>query len=136
MAPGESAVDRPQLARTLVRAAREVTARAETVLKPEGLTFDQWMVLDTMAIEDGLSMAELADRTLITGPTLTRLVDRLVSQALAYREVAPADRRKVQVHLSKRGQQRHERIVPLMAEMEQELLSGRSALPAALESLF
>ncbi|KAA5830076.1 MarR family transcriptional regulator [Saccharopolyspora hirsuta] len=123
------------LAGPLVRAARAVVATVEQVLKPEGLTFDQWLVLDTLATEGGLAMAELAERTTTPGPTLTRLVDRLVSTALLYREVDPADRRKVLVHLSRRGQSEHRRIAPQVATAERELLTGLRASTGLLESL-
>ncbi|WP_010694869.1 hypothetical protein [Saccharopolyspora spinosa] len=37
----------PPLTRTLARAARAVTASVEQVVRPEGLTFDQWLVVET-----------------------------------------------------------------------------------------
>ncbi|MER7076865.1 DNA-binding transcriptional regulator, MarR family [Saccharopolyspora kobensis] len=123
------------LAGPLVRAARAVVADVEQVLKPEDLTFDQWLVLDALATDSGLAMAELAERTATPGPTLTRLVDRLVTNALLYREVDPADRRKVLVHLSRRGQHAHRRIAPRVAAVERELLTGLRSGAGLLDSL-
>ncbi|MGC7100979.1 MarR family transcriptional regulator [Amycolatopsis lurida] len=120
------------LTRALTRALRVVTASVEEVLRPENLTVDQWLVLDALARERGLSMAELATRTLATGPTLTRVVDRLVSTAVAYREVDAEDRRRVRVYLGPRGRAAHRRLAPRVAEAEAELLGsaeeGRIAL--------
>ncbi|MBN6039607.1 MarR family transcriptional regulator [Amycolatopsis sp. 195334CR] len=110
------------LTRALTRALRAVTARVEEVLRPENLTLDQWLVLDALARERGLSMADLATRTLATGPTLTRVVDRLVSTAVAYREVDAEDRRRVRVYLGPRGKAAHRRLAPKVAEAEAELL--------------
>ncbi|MGP4019261.1 MarR family transcriptional regulator [Saccharopolyspora sp. 5N708] len=134
MAAGNVAAG-PALTRALTRAARAVTASVEQVLKPEGLTFDQWLVVETLAAEGGLAMADLAERTTTTGPTLTRVVDRLVTTALLYREVDQTDRRKILVHLSRRGQATHRRIAPKVAELEQNLLHTLKTNPNLLETL-
>ncbi|WP_033294700.1 MarR family winged helix-turn-helix transcriptional regulator [Amycolatopsis jejuensis] len=109
------------LIRTLTRTAREVTLRIEPLLKAEGLTLDGWLVLDALAAGDGLTMTELAGRTLVTGPTLTRVVDRLVTTAAAYREVDVEDRRRVRVYLAPRGRSAHQRASAKLAEVEREL---------------
>ncbi|AXB42820.1 MarR family transcriptional regulator [Amycolatopsis albispora] len=123
------------LTRALTRALRTVTARVEQVLKPENLTLDQWLVLDALARERGLSMADLATRTLATGPTLTRVVDRLVTTAAAYREVDAEDRRRVRVYLGPRGRAAHRRLAPKVAEAEAELLGRTGDGPAVLALL-
>ncbi|AGM04470.1 MarR family transcriptional regulator [Amycolatopsis keratiniphila] len=103
---------------SLTRAARAVAARVEQVLAKEGLTLDQWLVLDALSGKGGLAMADLADRTLATAPTLTRVVDKLVTTAQAYREVDAADRRRVLVHLSARGRATYRRVAAKVAEVE------------------
>ncbi|OXM43536.1 MarR family transcriptional regulator [Amycolatopsis alba] len=103
---------------SLTRAARAVAAMVEQVLAKEGLTLDQWLVLDALSGKGGLAMADLADRTLATAPTLTRVVDKLVTTAQAYREVDAADRRRVLVHLSARGRATHRRVAAKVSEVE------------------
>jgi DNA-binding MarR family transcriptional regulator len=123
------------LLRTLTRTARAVTLRIEPLLKADGLTLDGWLVLDALAAGDGLTMTELAGRTLVTGPTLTRVVDRLVTTAAAYREVDAEDRRRVRVYLAPRGRSAHQRATARLAEVERELdpagevLGGLAKLP-------
>ncbi|WP_010694867.1 MarR family transcriptional regulator [Saccharopolyspora spinosa] len=80
-------------------------------------------------------MAALAERAMITGPTLTRLVDRLVTMALVYREVDQADRRKVLVYLTRRGQVVHRRVASKVAEVERNLLGGLKSSADILEAL-
>lgn len=48
-------------------------------------------------------MTQLRELTGLTGPTLTRVVDHLIANALAHREVDPLDRRRVLVHVSVDG---------------------------------
>lgn len=123
------------LARTLSRAARSVTVRVEPILKSEALTFDQWLVIDVLAGERGLVMSELAAQTMVTGPTLTRVVDRLVGTAAVYREVDPTDRRRVRVHLSSRGRDAHRRVRTRLDRLERELLDHARASEAVLDTL-
>ncbi|WP_410604117.1 MarR family transcriptional regulator [Amycolatopsis sp. lyj-90] len=111
----------PSLTGSLTRAARAVAALVDQVLAKEGLTLDQWLVLDALSGKGGLAMADLADRTLTTGPTLTRVVDKLVTTAQAYREVDAADRRRVLVHLSARGRATHRRVAAKVTEVEARL---------------
>lgn len=119
----------------LAMAMRTVTSRVEAVLKPEGVSLDQWLVIEALARQRGLTMAELATRTMATGPTLTRVVDRLVSTATAYREVDAEDRRKVRVYLSPRGRLAHRRIAAKVRKVERDLLDRTTDPASALELL-
>jgi DNA-binding MarR family transcriptional regulator len=124
-----------RLVRAVTRAARAVTARIEPTLRAEGLTVDQWLVLDALAGSRGVAMADLAASTLVTGPTLTRVVDRLVLTALAFREVDAADRRRVRVYLSPRGRTAHRRVGAKLAELERALLAGIDRPEPLLDAL-
>ncbi|WP_020674199.1 MarR family winged helix-turn-helix transcriptional regulator [Amycolatopsis nigrescens] len=123
------------LTRALTRAVRAVTAKVEEVLKSDGLSLDQWLVIEALAEQRGLSMADLATRTMATGPTLTRVVDRLVSTATVYREVDPEDRRRVRVYLGPRGRAAYKRIAPKVADVEAELLTRTGDAPTAIRFL-
>jgi DNA-binding MarR family transcriptional regulator len=122
------------LVRELTRATRAVTARVEPVLKAEGLTLDQWLATDVLAGSAGATMTELAVATALTGPTLTRVVDRLVMLALVFREVDNADRRRVRVYLSPRGRATHRRLAAQLAELERTVLA-RVSTPNVLTAL-
>lgn len=87
---------------------------------PQALTLDQWLVLDALR-GSGQTMTDLAERTCITGPTLTRIIDRLVSIAAVYRELDAGDRRKVRVHLSARGRGLHEQSSTILAAIEDDV---------------
>ncbi|TYQ02046.1 UNVERIFIED_ORG: DNA-binding MarR family transcriptional regulator [Gordonia westfalica J30] len=70
-----------------------------------GLTLDQWLVLELLVDNSGtgLAMSDIRADTGLVGATLTRTVDKLVSNALAHREVDPHDRRRVVMHASRDG---------------------------------
>jgi DNA-binding MarR family transcriptional regulator len=63
----------------------------------------QLRVLMILRTEDGLSARMLADRLKVTPPTLTRIMDRLVSNSLVRREVDDDDRRLVRHRLTETG---------------------------------
>ncbi|HLV05887.1 MarR family transcriptional regulator [uncultured Georgenia sp.] len=112
--------------------AAGMRTRAEAVLRSHGLSYDAWRVLQSLAADGPQPMRQLRESTRITGPTLTRVVDRLAETALVYRNVDAADRRRVVVHLSDRGRAVHETLRPDLARLEQEALAPLSADEAAL----
>ena len=124
-------VTEPGLVRVLVRAARVVAGYLEPILRDAGLTLDQWLAIDALHAAGGLTMTELAAATSLTGPTLTRVVDRLVLTAAVFREVDGLDRRKVRVYLGPRGRATHRKLSPKLAEAERTLMA-RADSPATL----
>ena len=46
---------------------------------------EQWRILKVLSDGKGHSMGELAEAVLLNHPTLTKMIDRMVSDALVYR---------------------------------------------------
>ena len=101
--PASSAFVLQELAQLLSQAERGVTRQLGRVLEEEGSSVEQWRTLALLA--DGVShpMSEIAEFALLPAPTLTRLIDRMVADNLAYRKADPEDRRRVLVHITPRG---------------------------------
>ncbi|MBF6454618.1 MarR family transcriptional regulator [Nocardia cyriacigeorgica] len=110
----------PSLTTLLLTTTRELTAAVEGHLSDTGLGIDDWLVIATLATEPELTMTELRHRTLTSAPTLSRVTDRLVSRALLFREVDAADRRRVRLHLTKRGAELHQKLDPVIRAAERE----------------
>ena len=79
----------------LLQAARRMGGELARLLDPHGVTVDQWRILDVLADGEGRTMGDLADTAGLTGPTLTKAVDRLVERGLVYRRQDDVDRRRV-----------------------------------------
>src|SRR5215472_14966119 len=92
------------LAYLLAQANREINRQLELRLSKEGVPVEQWRILKVLSDGDGHSMGELADAVLLNHPTLTKMIDRMVSDTLVYRVQDPNDRRKVLMFSSDRGQ--------------------------------
>ena len=83
-----------------------------------------------LAARDGQAMGELAEGVLVDSPTLTKIIDRMVTNALVYRAPEPRDRRKVLIFLSTKGRTLHSRLVGLVEAPESDLvgrLDGKEA---------
>ena len=72
-------------------------------LTAEGVSLDQWRLMKVLSESGGLPMGKLAEELALNLPTLTKLVDRMVQEALVYRVPDPNDRRKVRMFLSDKG---------------------------------
>jgi DNA-binding MarR family transcriptional regulator len=99
-----------RLAQLLSQAERGVTRQLGRLLEDESCTVEQWRTL--MLLADGLShpMSEIAEFALVPAPSLTRLIDRMVADNLAYRKADPRDRRRVLVRITPRGRSLQKRL--------------------------
>ena len=113
----------PPLVRLLGQVERRVSRQLESTLAREKLTVDQWRVLDLLSEGPGRTMSQIASATGVPGPTLTKIVDKLVDAAAVYRLVDPRDRRRVLAFISESGQILHERLGPDVAVAETAALT-------------
>lgn len=111
-------IDSPSAVVALLQATKAIVSSLTSIGSEFDLTCDDVLVLDALARHGSASMAELSSHTAISGATLTRSVDRLVSRTLVYREVSAEDRRRVEVHLSTRGAETHRALEAQLAELD------------------
>lgn len=89
--------------RLLTLAERELARRLEVALAQCGSTLDQWQILNFVADTAGSPMTAIADHVGMPAPTLTKIIDKLVSSNLVLRRADANDRRKVLILASARG---------------------------------
>jgi DNA-binding MarR family transcriptional regulator len=116
---------------------RQLTAMVAADLEREGVTIEQWRVLDELSHREGLPMSEIASLAMLPAPTLTKIVDRLVAENLVHRRSDPYDRRRVLVLLTPRGRAVRSRLDHVMQRHESSLeaVLGRSGLEQLTELL-
>jgi MarR family transcriptional regulator, organic hydroperoxide resistance regulator len=112
------------LAYLLAQANREINRQLETRLRSEGVPVEQWRILKVLSDGNGRSMGDLADAALLNHPTLTKTIDRMVSDSLVYRISDPGDRRKVLIFSSDRGQALSQRLNPLAQSQEAHIVDS------------
>jgi MarR family transcriptional regulator, organic hydroperoxide resistance regulator len=138
--PDQNSPITEHLAYLLAQANREINRQLEERLGKEGVPVEQWRILKILSDGNGRSMGELADAVLLNHPTLTKMVDRMVSDALVYRVQDPKDRRKVLMFSSDRGQALCKRLNSLAVSQEAHIVENygdksTSELKRLLESL-
>ena len=106
----------------LDRTARRVKQYAQYQFNCQqfGITVDQWAILKNLRQHTDLSQKELADYCGKDQPTLTRIVDILVSKKLVERRPNPTDRRSFVVHLTAEGTQKVEDLSARVSEIRMQ----------------
>ena len=94
------------LSYALAAANRRVSTSLKDKLKRHGIQIEAWRILETLASGERLTMGELAEAALMNPPTLTKLVDRMVSDGLVHRQVAQGDQRQINVLPTALGRKR------------------------------
>lgn len=95
-------------------------------LERHGLHLGQELYLAQLWREDGLSSAELAARTGVSPPAVTKVVTGLERSGLVRRERDPADARLVRVWLTDAGRALREPVTELWYAAERDFWSGLS----------
>ena len=118
------------LAYLLARADRQINRRLDEEFRVEGVPVEQWRILKLLAESNGRSMGDLAQAALLNNPTLTKTIDRMISQALVYRRADKVDGRKVLIFISAHGRAANERLNRLANLHQAEIVEnygGREA---------
>ena len=110
-----------QLAYIVASVNRQLEDELQESLRPSGIPIDQLRVLEALDRDRALPMGELATRALVEPPTLTKIIDRMVSEALVFRSPDPNDRRRVLILLAPAGQALIKRLRRVSAAQEQRL---------------
>ena len=112
------------LAQALSRAERCVIRQLAQALEEQGCTVEQWRIILRLADGRPHPMSEIAEFALVPAPSLTRLIDRMVTDGLVYRTVDPGDRRRVLILLTRRGRALHRRLDERVEREQHAVLAG------------
>lgn len=128
---------RHSLPMELMKAREAAMARFRPMLREHGLTEQQWRVLRALAEFQALDASELARRSFLLAPSLTRILQFLEAEKLIERHYHADDQRRLSVELSTAGRQLFMQIAPisedLYADIETEF--GRDKLESLYELL-
>ena len=80
------------------------------------LTVDQWVVIDNICRNPGISQIALAEKVFKDPPTLTRILDLMAKKNYLYRQMPEDDRRKFNIYPTEQGKTVWEKALPLAIE--------------------
>ncbi len=97
----------------LLRAREAAMRQFRPSLKKHNLTDQQWRVLRALTTEDRpMTVGELVSATFLLGPSLTRILSKLVADGLVDRTVPEHDQRQGVISLTSEGVATVARIAP------------------------
>ena len=118
----------------LLKAREAAMARFRPMLREYGLTEQQWRVVRVLAEFGRLDAGELARRSFLLAPSLTRILQFLEGEGYVRRLADKCDHRRAYIELSARGRRVFDAVAPaseaIYADMERAF--GR----ARMETLY
>lgn len=114
-----------QLALTVLHTASTMLNHHRTLLKPHGITPEQFNILRILRGQHGRPMAlrDISGRMIDRNSNTSRLVDKLMAKGLVRRETCPSDRRRVDIALTEEGNALTIQLKELMDENMRSLQS-------------
>ena len=89
----------------LLKAREAAMSRFRPMLRQHGLTEQQWRTIRTLAAYDGIDASELARRSFLLAPSLTRILQFLERERLVRRSSDAHDQRRSVFVLTRKGRQ-------------------------------
>ena len=128
---------------TLERTAKRMKQFFQQTLATAGtdITIDQWVVLQVLNQQDGLSQLGIARATYKDAPTITRIIDLLCRKGLTERVMDTDDRRRFRIQLTPAGRQKIAEVLPIIHNARRKAWKGLDdgeidALMAKLNRVF
>jgi DNA-binding MarR family transcriptional regulator len=100
----------------MVRVNDKMHSRLSDFLEEYNLTHAQFDVLAQLKQHPGSSQQELSEFLLVTKGNVCGLIDRMSARGLVERRSDPNDRRVNLLHLTERGQELADRVVPALED--------------------
>ncbi|MGE0141082.1 MAG: homoprotocatechuate degradation operon regulator HpaR [Ilumatobacteraceae bacterium] len=106
----------------LMRAREAVMAEFRPILAAHDVTEQQWRVVRALVDEpDGLGIGELAERTCLLGPSLSRILASLEARGLVSRSSVDHDGRRAVITATRAGLRLFETVSPLSESAYEQL---------------
>lgn len=106
----------------LLKAREAAMSRFRPMLRRHGLTEQQWRVIRALAAYNKIDASELARRSFLLAPSLTRILQFLEGQELVKRSSDANDQRRYEFVLTGKGRKIYDEVGPdseiLYAEIE------------------
>ncbi len=90
----------------------------EARLARHGIPFGMGYYLRALWEADGLTQKELSARAGTTEPTTVEMVRKMEARGIVERRRSPTDRRKLHVHLTRKGKRLEAKALPYMIEIQ------------------
>ena len=117
----------PRLSYVIGRLQRVLRRRLAAAIEPAGLTLPAYTALSVLRVQDGLSNAQLARRSLVTPQSMSEALAQLVDRGYVRRRADPEHGRIIRTELTKAGSRALERCDRAVDVVEREMLGELDA---------
>jgi len=90
------------------------------------VTCEQWGLLNSIYLDEGLSQKRLANLTMKDQASITRILDLLMAKGLVYKQFNSEDKRSFSLHLTERGKELRDTLLPYTLQTLDKALRGLS----------
>ncbi len=104
------------LLRTLVRAYQTTKGHDSSLVAKLGISASEFDIIATLGNTDGLRMCDLASKTLMSAPNITRVVKKLEESRLVERTRAVTSDREVLARLTPAGERVFDESYPVVVD--------------------
>lgn len=120
-----------------LKAREAAMTRFRPMLRDHGVTEQQWRVIRALADHEPMDAGELAERSFLLAPSLTRILKHLEAENLVRRKIDTSDQRRSLLALTARGRRLFAKVAPDSAALYDDIESefGRERLARLYELL-
>ena len=90
-------------------------------LEPYGISIPQTFILKSLMEENGITLKEIGNRTLIDSSSMTVLVDKLEKDKLVERQLDVQDRRAIRIFITDSGRELAGKVLEIAENFNAEL---------------
>jgi homoprotocatechuate degradation regulator HpaR len=116
----------------LLKAREAAMAKFRPMLRSHGLTEQQWRVIRALADYNRIDAGELARRSFLLAPSLTRILQYLEGEKLVRRASDASDQRRSVLSLTEKGRKLFAEVAPDSASLYEEIEASFGADRLAL----
>ncbi len=125
----------PRLSYLIGRLERVLRRRLTAAIEPDGLTLPAYTALSVLSVQDGLSNAQLARRSLVTPQSMSEVLGLLVELGYVRRRAEPGHGRVIRTELTASGRRALERCDRAVDAIEREMLADTDDAAELREAL-
>jgi homoprotocatechuate degradation regulator HpaR len=107
----------------LLRAREAAMARFRPMLRDHGLTEQQWRVIRALSDYEPMDAGELASKSFLLAPSLTRILQHLEGEKLVRRKADSNDQRRSVLMLTAKGRKLFSEVAPDSAALYDDIES-------------
>ena len=110
----------------LAKAYQQAHSHLKKLLLPYGLTPVQYLVLEAISEEEGVSATEIGRKVSLDSATLSGILDRLTEKEWIVKELDPQDRRSLRLYLAEKTRAAKEEMAGFRVRSNEEILKDFS----------